>query len=115
MKPIIKKVETKEEMTKIAKDYVENKKYKTISAEDNHIILKKNSYGDLKVHIVLIVLGVFLSVLFFIGNVIYFGYNVFKRSKVVVITTEDINEEIIENNIENTEEYHKINNEYDKK
>lgn len=98
MGPVIKKVETKEEMTEIAQDYVENKKYKAISAEDNHIIVKKNSYGDWKVHIVLIVLGVFLSVLFFIGNVIYFGYNMFKRSKIVVITTEDIIDESNKNN-----------------
>jgi hypothetical protein len=87
MKPTVLKAENKEEMDSIANNFLENG-YKISSSEDVFVILRHNSYGNLIIHGILIFLTLFVSILAIIGNVVYFAYYFFKKSDIVLITTE---------------------------
>ncbi|KZX10297.1 hypothetical protein [Methanobrevibacter filiformis] len=89
MKLKIIKAENQSEIGDLTQKFLDNK-FKIVSEDDSFILFKKVRYGDIKVHILCIILALSVTQPFVILNVIYFGYNVFKRSEAVLITTETL-------------------------
>ncbi|MDR0912552.1 MAG: hypothetical protein LBM96_08155 [Methanobrevibacter sp.] len=120
MKPFILKANSSEEIQEIANPFI-NKGFKTLSQDDVHIVLKKRNFGSIIIHIIFLFFilfgspsylamffgnnpffnSVFLSNIFinsyyfiFVGGYcIYFIYHLFKKTIVVLITTETLDTE----------------------
>jgi cytochrome c biogenesis protein ResB len=98
-KTLILKAENFDDMEKIAKPFLE-KGYKIISSNSKHIIARKRSFGSIFIHILLLFLILFVvsynSLLLYVlcgVYILYFIFNLFNNSKVVLITTETTDEE----------------------
>jgi hypothetical protein len=114
VKPIILEAKNEEEIDDLSKPILK-KGFKEISKDEIHVILKKRSFGSLSVHICFLLLILFGSVFFFhnlpffnsliqkyglnfIDNILqyiicisygsYILFNLFTKTKVVLITTE---------------------------
>jgi len=108
--PIILKAKDFDDMEDIAEKFIENG-YKIMSSDSKHIIAKKRNFGTIYIHILLLFLILFVvsynSLILYILCIVYIGYftfNLFKNSKIVLITTESVDEEgnsVKFNNIEN--------------
>lgn len=80
------------EMYKTA-DLLEEKKYKVKSEDKNYILLRKNAYGNILIHIAIILIALFYFNYIIIITIIYFLYNFYKNSVVILITTESKDED----------------------
>ena len=87
MKPKVLHVKTKENMNELA-EILSRSKYKMEYREKNYILMKKRDYGNWILHVIFIAIGLFISVLAFIFNVIYFSYSFLKKSNIILITTD---------------------------
>ncbi|MDR2830599.1 MAG: hypothetical protein LBB45_06170 [Methanobrevibacter sp.] len=113
MKPVILKAKDEKEITKLAR-HILKKGFKEVSKDENHIILKKRNFGSMITHVCFLLLILFGSISFFqdipIFNfikkyninfidyvlqyflcscyVVYIVFNLFMKTKVVLITTE---------------------------
>lgn len=70
----------------------EDSKYKVKAQDKNFILLKKNNYGNVMIHLPFLLIALFFSALALIVNVVYFAYSVFQKSNVILITTEKLDE-----------------------
>ena len=87
MKPKIVHARDSEVMYKLSDIFVESKY--SIKAEDkNYVLLKKNNYGNVLIHLPFILIALFLNALALLVNVAYFAYSLFQKSNVILITTE---------------------------
>ena len=74
-------------------DLFEESKY-SIKAEDtNYVLLKRNNYGSVLIHLPFILIALFINAFAIIVNVVYFAYSIFQKSNVVLITTEKNDDE----------------------
>lgn len=89
MKPTILHVNNHQDMDELV-EILSESKYSIEYNETNYILLKKKNYGNLIIHGIFILIGLFLNVLAFILNVIYFSYCFFKKSNILLITTDTI-------------------------
>lgn len=96
--PIILKAKNFDDMEDIAEKFIENG-YKIMSANSEHIIAKKRNFGTIYIHLLLLFLILFVvsynSLVLYILCLVYIGYfvfNLFKNSKIVLITTETVDE-----------------------
>lgn len=80
------------EMYKTA-DLLEEKKYKVKSEDKNYILLRKNAYGNILIHIAIILIALFYFNYIIIITILYFLYNFYKNSVVILITTESKDED----------------------
>ena len=93
MKPIILKAKDFDDMENIAKPFLDNG-YKIMSSDAKYILVKKRNFGNAYFHILFLFLILFVSYelwmtyLLCIAYIAYFLYYLFKKSKVVLITTE---------------------------
>ena len=62
------------------------------SSDWNYVLLKRNYYGNYYIHIVFLIIALVLNAWAIVINVIYFGYSLFGKSNVVLITTETLDE-----------------------
>ncbi|MEA4956121.1 hypothetical protein SDC9_03501 [bioreactor metagenome] len=97
--PIILKAKNFDDMEDIAEKFLDNR-YKIMSSDSKHVILKKRNFGTIYIHILLLFLILFVvsynSLVLYILCIVYIGYfvfNLFKNSKIVLITTESIDKE----------------------
>ena len=83
-------------------DLLVNKKYKIKSEDKNYVLLRKSAYGNIFVHIGVLLIALFLIklliALFLINyaiiiNVIYFLYNFYMNSIILLVTTEKFDDE----------------------
>jgi len=92
-KPIILKAKDFDDMENIAKSFID-KGYKIISSDTKYILAKKRNFGQWYFHLLFLAL-----ILFIISNswilylvcimyIAYFIFYLFKKSKIVLITTE---------------------------
>jgi len=58
------------------------------SSEDNFILARKREYGNIYIHIIIFIIALLFFWIFIILSPIYFIYNIFKKSRYVLITTE---------------------------
>jgi len=93
-KPIILKAKDFDNMESIAKPFIDNG-YKIMSSDAKHIIAKKRNFGNRYIHILFLFLILFVigydTWMVYVACIIYssyFIYFLFKKSKVVLITTE---------------------------
>ena len=92
MKPKIVHARDSEVMHQLTDLFVESKY--SIQAEDkNYVLLKKNNYGNILIHIPFILIALFINVFAILVNVVYFAYNIFQKSNVILITTEKKDDE----------------------
>jgi len=63
------------------------------SSGDNYILAKKRVYGNIYIHLLIIVIALLFFAPIIFLNVIYFGYNIFKNSRFVLLTSEKKDEE----------------------
>lgn len=89
MKPIILHVKNDSDMNELA-DILYESKYKMDYREKNFILLKKKNYGHWLPHVIFIVIGLFINQLAFILNVIYFSYSFFRKSNLILLTTDTL-------------------------
>lgn len=92
MKPTIlyaKNTNVMDELTEIFLD----SKYKIKSEEDNYVLLRKTNYGNIIIHILFLLVALFLNSYAIIINLIYFCYNFFKKSNIILITTDTLDTE----------------------
>jgi hypothetical protein len=99
MKPIILKAKNFENMEDIAKPLLDGG-YKIMSSNTKYILVKKRNYGNVYFHILFLFLILFVvsynSLLIYIICLLYiayFVYYLFKKSKIVLITTESTDED----------------------
>ena len=92
MKPTILHVKNEKNMTELA-DILYASKYKMEYREKHYILLKKKNYGHWLPHLIFIAIGLIFNSLAFILNVIYFSYCFFKKSNIILITTETVDDE----------------------
>lgn len=92
MKPKIVHARDKEVMNQLAKLFEESK-YTVKSQDKNYVLLKKNNYGNPLIHLPFILIGLFFNAFAILVNVAYFAYSVFKKSNVILITTEKNDED----------------------
>lgn len=92
MKPTILHVKNEKDMTELA-DILYDSKYKMEYREKHYILLKKKNYGHWLPHLIFIIIGLIFNSLAFILNVIYFSYCFFKKSNIILITTETVDDE----------------------
>ncbi|MDR2873452.1 MAG: hypothetical protein LBV42_01695 [Methanobrevibacter sp.] len=117
MQPIILKANSNEEISKISQPFLE-KKFKEISKGDSHIILKKRNFGSPIIHICFLLLilfgdisffenlpflnsfqssppkyNIFVTYIFCFFYVAYIIFNLFTKTKVILITTETRDED----------------------
>ena len=93
-KPIILKAEDFDDMESIAEPFI-NKGYKIMSSDGKHILAKKRNFGNRYIHILFLFLIMFTipagtSIIWIVCLIYcsYFIYYLFKKSKVVLVTTE---------------------------
>jgi len=93
-KPIILKAKNFDDMESIAKPFLDNG-YKTISSDTKHIIFKKRNFGKWYFHVLFLFLILFMgyddSRILYVVCIMYMAYFIFylfKKSKIVLITTE---------------------------
>ena len=92
MKPKIVHARDSEVMHQLTDLFVESKY--SIQAEDkNYVLLKRNNYGNILIHIPFILIALFINVFAIIVNVVYFAYSIFQKSNVILITTEKKDDE----------------------
>ena len=70
-----------------------NKKYKIKSEDKNYVLLRKSAYGNIFVHIGVLLIALFLINYAIIINVIYFLYNFYVNSIILLVTTEKFDDE----------------------
>lgn len=87
MKPKVLHAKTKKDMNELA-EILSRSKYKMEYHEKNYILMRKKNYGNLIIHGIFILIGLFIDSRAFIINVIYFSYSFFKKSNIILITTE---------------------------
>ena len=91
MKPKIVHARDKKVMDQLMELFIESK-YKIQSSDWNYVLLKRNYYGNYAIHIVFLIIALVLNAWAIVINVIYFGYYLFGKSNVVLITTETLDE-----------------------
>lgn len=98
VKPIILKAKDFDDMESTAKPFIDNG-YRIISSDAKHIIAKKRNFGNWYFHVLFLGLILFIvgynSWLLYLLCILYIGYflfYLFKRSKIVLITTESKDE-----------------------
>lgn len=74
-------------------DKLESAKFKVQSESDNFIYLRKNRYGNIFIHIALILIALFYFQYAIFLNLVYFLYNFYVNSIIIFITTETIDKE----------------------
>lgn len=84
--------DSSKEMEEISQELAE-KKFQIIENGDNFILMKKRRYGNILIQVILFLLGLQVTMLFFIGNVVYFTYSYLFASPHVLITTEKVGED----------------------
>ncbi|WP_295622529.1 hypothetical protein [uncultured Methanobrevibacter sp.] len=87
MKPKIVHARDKEIMHQLSDLFVESK-YSIKDETNKYVLLKKNNYGSILIHLPFLLIGIFIDYRALIVNVIYFAYSIFQRSNVILITTE---------------------------
>jgi len=101
MKLKIIKAKNRDEIDEITQKLLDNK-FKAVDEEESFVLVKRIRYGDIKVHMILIALAlispnVIIPLLipscFIVGFIVYFAYNVFKRSEAVLVTTEEFDKD----------------------
>lgn len=83
----ILKADNSKEMEDIALELSE-KKFKAIEKDDTFILMRKRRFGNVLIHVVVLILALTVSALFLFVNVIYFTYSYLWASPHVLITTE---------------------------
>ena len=92
MKPKIVHARDSEVLHQLTDLFVESKY--SIQAEDkNYVLLKRNNYGNILIHIPFILIALFINVFAILVNVVYFAYSIFQKSNVILITTEKKDDE----------------------
>jgi len=94
-KPIILKAKDFDDLEDIAKPFIDNR-YKILSSDSRHILLKKRNYGNRYIHILFLFLILFIVsytyllviYLLCILYMAYFSYYILKKSQIVLITTD---------------------------
>lgn len=92
MKPKIVHARDSKVMDELANLFIESK-YSVKAEDTNYILLKKNNYGNVLIHLPFILIALFLNVYALLVNVVYFAYSLFKKSNVILITTEKNDDE----------------------
>ena len=92
MKPKIVHARDKKVMKQLSELFVESK-YSIKEEHKNYVLLKKRNYGNILIHLPFILIGLFYNGYALLVNLGYFAYSFFKRSNVVLITTEKKDEE----------------------
>ena len=87
MKPKIVHARDKEIMHQLSDLFVESK-YSIKDETNKYVLLKKNNYGSILIHLPFLLIVIFMDYRALIVNVIYFAYSIFQRSNVILITTE---------------------------
>ncbi|MDR0901125.1 MAG: hypothetical protein LBM26_05640 [Methanobrevibacter sp.] len=99
MKPSILKAKDFDDMEEIAKPFLENS-YKIMSSEPNYILIRKRNFGKIYIHVLFLFLILFVisynSILIYLAcglYIVYFLYYLFKKSKIILITTETLDKD----------------------
>lgn len=87
MKPKIVHARDSDVMHKLSDLFVESK-YSVKAEDKNYVLLKKNNYGNVLIHLPFLLIALFLNAFALLVNVAYFAYSIFKKSNVILITTE---------------------------
>ena len=87
MKPKIVHARDSKIMHQLSDLFVESK-YSIKEEDKKYVLLKKNNYGSLLIHLPFILIAIFIDYRALIVNLAYFAYSIFQRSNVVLITTE---------------------------
>jgi hypothetical protein len=74
-------------------DLLESKKYKIKSEDKNYVLLRKNVYGNIFIHIAALLVALFYYPYAIIINILYFLYNFYMNSVVILVTTETMDDE----------------------
>ena len=97
-RPIILKAKDFDDMECIAKPFINNG-YKIVSSDGKHILVKKRNFGNWYFHVLFLALILFIvrdSLIVYIVCILYISYflfYLFKRSKIVLITSESTDED----------------------
>lgn len=91
MKVFMLHADSSKDLEKISNELSE-KKFKVIEADNNFILMKKRRYGNILIQVIIFLLALQVSMLFFIGNVAYFAYSYLFASPHVLITTEKVDD-----------------------
>jgi len=92
-KPIILKAKNFDDMENIAKPFLDNG-YKIMSSDAKYILAKKRNFGQWYFHVLFLALILFIvsnSLILYLVCMMYIAYflfYLFKKSKIVLITTE---------------------------
>ncbi len=92
MKPKIVHARDSDIMYQLSDLFVESK-YSIKSEDNNYVLLKKNDYGNILIHLPFLLIALFINGYALLVNVGYFAYSLFKKSNVVLITTEKLDDE----------------------
>lgn len=92
MKPKIVHARDSDVMHKLSDLFVESK-YSVKAEDKNYVLLKKNNYGNVLIHLPFLLIALFLNAFALLVNVAYFAYSIFKKSNVILITTEKKDDE----------------------
>ena len=87
MKPKIVHARDSDVMHELSDLFVESK-YSVKAEDKNYVLLKKNNYGNVLIHLPFLLIALFLNAFALLVNVAYFAYSIFKKSNVILITTE---------------------------
>ena len=92
MKPKIVHARDSEVMAQLSELFQESK-YSLKAQDENFVLLKKNNYGHILIHLPFLLIALFFNALAIIVNVVYFAYSIFQRSNLILITTEKKDED----------------------
>ena len=92
MKPKIVHARDSDVMHKLSDLFVESK-YSVKAEDKNYVLLKKNNYGNVLIHLPFLLIALFLNAFALLVNVAYFAYSLFQKSNVILITTENKDDE----------------------
>ncbi|AMK14897.1 hypothetical protein [Methanobrevibacter olleyae] len=92
MKPKIVHARDSEVMYQLSDLFLESK-YSIKGEDSNFVLLKKNNYGNLLIHLPFLLIAIFFNAYVLLVNVVYFAYSIFKKSNVILITTENKDDE----------------------
>ena len=92
MKPKIVHARDSDIMYQLSDLFVESK-YSVKSEDKNYVLLKKNDYGNILIHLPFLLIALFINGYALLVNVAYFAYSLFKKSNVILITTEKLDDE----------------------
>ena len=92
MKPKIVHARDSDIMYQLSDLFVESK-YSIKSEDNNYVLLKKNDYGNILIHLPFLLIALFINGYALLVNVGYFAYSLFKKSNVVLITTDKLDDE----------------------